>query len=1002
MKERVLDFLHGISKGEHEVIPWLAEELNVPEDAVVIRARKTLKYLLHHYGYFNITTIDTFFYRVVRSFSREIGLQGTFQVELDSEKVTDRLVDTLLQEVTDDAQLKNWLIDFSMDRLSDGKGYEFRREVKQLGKQLFSEQFKQLPDGLLVSGDRKEEIKKMKAALHQRNRAFENALKKHADNFFTVLGEAGVAPADLKGGARSAIVGFFRKLQTGRYKDLINKSILLAQESAEAWVSKTNGDKVRIASLASERLMPILNDAIGQYEKEHRQYFTSLAVLKNFYTLGLLTDLSGKLQQYRQEEEAIMISDLPDFLSRIIRDSDAPFIYEKVGSRYAHFLIDEFQDTSAFQWNNFRPLLEESLANGNESLIVGDAKQSIYGFRGGDPSLLIDGVREAFPVTKEKQLAHNYRSCEHIVAFNNELFGALPSLLVDLATERLSAEGAARILSAYEEAEQQVAKKGQDKGCVQLQFLKAEKEENWKQLAARRTISLVEQLQHDGCPPGDIAIVVRANSEARLLVQAFFEHKNRGSSEEKLSYEVVSADGMLLINAPVVRLMIAAMRYLQNPKDTVLELELAHRVSEMRGFEGENGHACFSKLGKDSLPPAFVKHREQLMHLPVYELTEVLVRLFRLEQSKGEYAYLQAFQDEVLAFSKKNKTETGSFLLWWEERNKPDRKPSVQLAEGSSAIEIITVHKSKGLQYPVVIVPFCNFSMDNQRHISWYRSPEGEVFDALGAVPVEYTSGLEETLLQPDYQKESAQWFLEHLNMLYVTFTRAEKGLYVFCEASGSSSRTGYSDVSKLLLNYFEQKLPEGWDAASQCFNAGRLPASEESVASAHVHLEKYPSFKWSDRLAVRKDSTEKDKEEGDQRSTGILLHQVLSEVIHWQDTSQVLEKYVASGRLSRQDGVRFSSIFETLWKDERIRSWFEGNSEVKTEVVVLPGSGEIRRMDRVLVDGDEATIIDFKSGKPRAADKKQLEEYKSLLQEMGYEVNAFLLYLESASVISL
>ncbi len=998
MKERVLVFLHAIANDSHELTSDLAESLGIEEQEVVRKANEVLSHLLHHYSFFNITTIDTFFHRVVRSFSREIGLQGTFQIELDNDKVTERIIDALIEEVDRDQVLKKWLIDFSMDRLTSGKGYEFRNEIKGLGKQIFSEDFKKLPQEQFFQDGSKDRIKETQTRLYGVTRLFEQRLEKIGKDFFEALQQRRIEPEELKGGSRSAIVGFFNKLVNRNYPDLINKTVEKCRNDSQEWATKTSPKKELIYQLAAEKLVPLMQDAVEAYAEGEKKYFTAQAILKHLYTLGLLTDLSNRLQDYRVEEEAVMISDLPDFLSQIIRDSEAPFIYEKVGSRYAHFLIDEFQDTSIFQWNNFKPLLSESLASGNENLIVGDAKQSIYGFRGGDPSLLLNGVQQELTQVKEEVLSFNYRSGINVVQFNNELFNKLPDLLCEEASDKLTEQGKERIKLAYENVTQQVPETQEEEGLVQVQFLEVGRDEDWKTVAFGATIQLIEKLQREGHALNDMAMLVRTNGEARFLVNQFINYKNSDQADPELSYEVISADGMLLSNSPVVQLLLGALMFLQNPKNKVVESELTFKYLEFSKSLAKN-HEELANLKSRKLPGGFIKYKEHLLHLPVYELVEVLIRLFRLEKISSEYAYLQAFQDAVLEFTKKNRSDIATFLTWWEEKNRPDRKPAVQLTGSLDAIEIITVHKAKGLQYPIVIVPFCNFDMDSRWHLSWYESPESAPFDSIQTVPVEYSSGLKNTMMDTAYMDEIAKWYLEHLNMLYVTFTRAERALFTFCEEPSKSAKSTYSDVSKLLKSYFEKEGPNGWN--NGLFKVGELTVPKKAERKGMVTLRGYPSYKWSDRLTVRRTGASYfDPDQEQRRKEGVLLHQILSEVKVYDEAEEVLDRYELSMQITAEDKTYFSSIFSKLWQSEQVKSWFTQEAKIKTEVVVLPKDGEFKRMDRVLIRDTMAIVIDFKSGRPKPEDTDQVNEYMQLLSEMGYEPEGYLLYVKSAKVI--
>ena len=994
MKERVLEFLIAISKGKHELMAVISEELEKTEGEIQQCASQTLNDLLHNYGYFSITTIDAFFHRIIRSFSREIGLQGSFGIELDNDKVAELITVDLYQGIEDNEQLKEWLIDFSMSQLADGQGYEYRKEVSLLAKQLFSEEFKKLPKQQFENEDSKKNIKRLKDELIKRKRAFEETLSDISKGFYHAMEAVGLQSDELSGGKSRSIANFFRKLAGKEYDSLINSTVEKCREDASKWSSITSSKRDLIIQQAEESFIPLMNEAIHFIEKNESGYFTAKAILKHLYTLGLITDLSIRLQRYKRKEEVILISDLPDFLSQIIDDTGSPFIYEKVGGRYNHFLIDEFQDTSGFQWNNFRPLLEESLANGHANVIVGDAKQSIYGWRGGDPSLLMTGVQKDLHATVDPTKNVNWRSAKNIVEFNNILFSSLPVIMGELMSDLIEETDMQMIRTAYDSVIQKVSTENElIDGLVQLEFLATEKEEKWNIRALERTVEVIESLLKEGHRLNDMAILVRTNSEATQIVNFILDY--RRTCETKI--EVISGEGMLLANSSVVQLLLSAIRHLLNPKDGSILADLVFRHQQNSKGTKFSSHEDFLKLTHGSLPETFRTHKRHLLHLPILELTEVLIRSFGLNKIREEFAYLQAFQDAVLEFSKNNRSDIRLFLEWWKEVGE---KRSVQLTGVLDAIEIITSHKAKGLQYPIVFVPFCNFNFDSKPHLSWYEAPERAPCRELKSLPVDYTSELDKTDFSVSYKKERARWHLESLNVLYVAFTRAESGLFAFCKPPPKKKESMYGNASKLLWTFFEQTPLVGWSESTRIFKKGSLPIKHHESKDNQVSLSGYPTNKWSNKLTIRKTgSTYYDEEAEQRRNEGILLHQILSEITCWDQTGVTLDRYERRMEITRDDRTRYERTIKNLWTNPEVMQWFDGNHQVKTEVVVLPRDGEIRRMDRVIIDGDKVKVIDFKSGQPQEKDEKQIKEYAQLLQEMGYDVSGYLLYLKTGEV---
>jgi len=993
MKERVLEFLIAIAKGKHELIDVYAAEMSLTKAQIQEQAKETLTHLLHHYGFFSISTIDTFFHRVIRAFSREIGLQGSFGIELDTDKVAEYIASDIFTDI-EDPQLKEWLIDFAGSKLGEGEGYEFRGELSALAKQLFAEDFKSLHQAQFEDEQAKEKLKTLKASLLNEQKTFEKELARIGRQFFKEQEAAGIDLDDFSGGKKRTIPNFYTRLMSGDLKDPFNKTMLAAKEDSAKWTAKTNPNREAIIGFAESKAMPLLNQAVDYYEANHPTYFTAKAATEHLYTLGLLSDLARRLQEYKKEEEVIMISDLPDFLSQIIDDSGSPFIYEKVGSRYKHFLMDEFQDTSRLQWRNFKPLLEESLSNGHESIVVGDAKQSIYSWRGGDPSLLLTGIQEDFPQAEWKAGEVNYRSAKNVVTFNNALFSEGPKLMAELMSDTINPDGIASFLGTYAGAEQSVFSKNENsEGLVQVEFLDKDDSGNWKEVAMAHTIDLIEGLLKEGHDMNDIALLVRTNQEAADLVNFVQNYKR----ENETSIEVISDDGMLLKSSPVVQLLLAAFGHLVYPKDKTILSDLVFKYQETVEDHSFTTHDDFLTLTEEHLPESFRQYRAHMLHLPIFEMTEVLIRCFGLDTIETEFAYLQAFQDAVLEYSKNQRSDLRLFLEWWEDT---ENKRSVKLTGALGAVEIITSHKAKGLQYPIVIVPFCNFKMDSKSHTSWYDVPDGEGFDQIKALPIDYKSELEKSNFSTPYKDELAKWHLESLNVLYVAFTRAERGLYAFCEPPPKVQKTMYGTASKLLWTFFEHTKLEGWNEGAKIYKKGNLVVEETEQSDDLVQLSGYNSNKWSNKLSIRKTGKAYyDDEVEKQRNEGILLHQILSEITHWEMTDKVLERYEVRNEIAKADKDRYGKLIHGLWANDEIKDWFGADYEVKTEVVVLPKDGETKRMDRVIIKDKEAKVIDFKNGKPKKGDETQVREYMELLKGMGYETHGYLLYLKNGEV---
>ena len=318
-------------------------------------------------------------------------------------------------------------------------------------------------------------------------------------------------------------------------------------------------------------------------------------------------------------------------------------------------------------------------------------------------------------------------------------------------------------------------------------------------------------------------------------------------------------------------------------------------------------------------------------------------------------------------------------------------------------MEIITSHKAKGLQYPIVIVPFCNFDMNSRTHTSWYDAPKGGGFEQISTLPINYKSELDKTDFSTAYKDEFAKWHLESLNVLYVAFTRAERGLIAFCEPPPKKRESMFGTASKLLWRFFENLSLDGWDAESMKYISGKLDVIPRKRSDNLIQLKGYQTNKWSNKLSIRKmGKAYYDDEIEKQRNEGILLHQILSEIKQWGHAGEVLERYEKRNDISNEDKERFQKLINGLWDNPQIKDWFSDQYVVKTEVVVLPKDGETKRMDRVILKDREAKVIDFKNGKPKKGDETQVKEYVELLTGMGYQASGYLLYLKTGEVLEL
>ncbi len=1012
MKSRILEYIQAISVGEHPLFEELQEHFGFTSDKLQQRAGEVLRNILHSYSRFSITTIDTFFNQVIRSFTREIGLHGGYEIELDTDLVLQKVVDDLMTEIDEDDQLKQWLIEFSRNRLQEGKSWEFRSEISKLARELFNENYqvrardlKQLDRATLATLRKwvDEQVKSFEKTLHE--------IGREGINKYTAVG---LSEGDFSYGSGGP-VGQFSKWFNGG-DDLQKepgKRVFEGMQDASKWSKKASPLRDQIISVTESELIPLMEKGVQFWQEGFTDYMTAHEVKRYLFTYGLLNDLAKRVDAYRQDNEVILISDLPVFLKDIIGDSETPYVFEKVGTRYRHFLIDEFQDTSGFQWDNFRPLIKNSLDSVEFNMVVGDVKQSIYRWRGGNADILLhqmaDQVGNHF--VNEQQLKSNFRSSRQVIDFNNNLFTTLPSIVQSHLEREFGEVGEEmeftlnKITQSFNEAHQGYPEKIKEGGFIRIQLEQEERdaEETWDDLAIAWTIDQVEKLQDQQVALKDIAILVRWNSDAAKLVNALLAKKQE--EESKYKYDVVSSESMFLDNSVVVNFLLSVFKYLKNNKDKIALAEIVKAYEiDIKGATSSVDDVLNKSSIKIGLPKTFKNYLNMLVRLPLYELTEALIRIFELNKLTDQIAYLQAFQDSVLEYVKKEKSDINSFLIWWSETG---YKRTVKLSEDLEAIKILTVHKSKGLQYKTVLMPFCNWNLDHETYskdmILWVQDQEKDPYNNLPAVPLKYNSKLENTHFRNYYFQEKIASHIDNLNLLYVAFTRAEEGLFVFCRDNKKKELKTVSDLVKAQLS----ELPE-FDQQAGVLQLGTFEFSESKASSEEheVKLEQYLSEKWRNKITIKKQSDPFIEEEPTERQSsinqGVVMHKILANIKYHDDVKPALEEAYHHLEINKEELQQIESAINGIFANEEISNWFSKDWEVRTEALILPGQTDAKRLDRVVIKGNQAVVIDFKTGKPKKADEKQVREYMQLLVDMGFdEVSGKLVYVTDVSVVS-
>lgn len=1018
MKTRIIETLVSMSKGEDSPMrKMLADEF--PKMDLTERSGKVLKLILHDYSSFSVSTIDSFFQSILRALSREIHLPINMEVKVEIDDAILDITDRLMKDIGVDKEITEWLTDLALQKIDDDKGWNIEEDLKSVGKELFKENHHKLK---MLS---REEIHNYYKRLILIRRNFESQMKSFGEKTLIDFEKHSLEIADFSFGA-GGVAGYFNKIcnkiKPDNYK--MGSRVLDALQNPEKWVTKASKRKDEIIPLVEKYFQPALLSISNFLDREFKNYLTALEILRKIYLFGIVVDLQKKLSAYRNENNIILLSDTTRLLNDIIDEHDAPFLYEKTGNRYKHLLIDEFQDTSLLQWKNLLPLIVNTLGSGFTTLVVGDAKQSIYRWRGGNMNLLLSDLfsdlQNFKSLLKEEVLSKNYRSKEVIVNFNNQFFQTAPNLL----NSELDMNDFSSLKLAYGEDLKQDPKANDKAGYVRVDFLESTEDEEgerspWDKNALEIMNNTIRDLLKMNYTYGDICILVRSNKEGNEIANSLFENKIEN---------IVSPDSLLISASPRISFLVNTLRFLLDNKNTIARSEILYYYSiyhlkhsteklhetfhdHKRSGEKKSSkkvkaetlfHGLEDNLFNEILPDQFTAHIRYLGKLPVYELCEQLISIFNLNESPD--AYVQRFQDMILEYSSKSDSSLEGFIRWWDETDIAD-KVSVIIPENTDAIRIMTIHRSKGLQFPVVLMPFTDWKiLPKANQVMWMQT-QGSEFDELGLLAVSANKRLLDSHFQEAYQLETNHTVIDNLNLLYVAFTRAEERLYITCPVDPGKD---LNSVSKLISRSCKAMQPE-FDG--KLFESGNVEDSKSKEKKDDEHLQvlmpSYPSVRWQEKLSLTTHSTELLSLLEDKRmlkiNYGILVHQVLAEINSIDEVDDSISKIAFKGLIGEDEKKLLEKEIKEVLSVPEIKKYFDKEFVSLSErEFILPG-GEILRPDRVVFKDKEATVIDFKTGKREKKHEEQVQRYADVLRTMNYSpVKASLVYLGERIVVEI
>lgn len=1060
MKMRILSQLYGIAnslQSSQQYFNKVKEKTNMPDAVIRNNARAALTLLIHRYNNFRILTIDAFFQQVLRNLAHELGQTANLRVDLNNEEITEKAVDQMIESLEKGQPVLQWISTYINNSIEDDNGWNIIGKIKTFGTNIFKDFYKAHEANLKEQLSNADDFKVYETTLRKRRNDIRKTFNSKAKS---ILNEIKNANLDIPSNYRS---GLYKYLTDSAIAPLTNKplkaGVLKANESPQNWTSSkcAKADKQQIQTLAAEVLSAQLSELIA-YNNDNWNEFQSIQLtLSHLSELRLLYAIADAVDNLTKDTNRFMLSNTQALLKELIADSDTPFIFERIGARLKHVMIDEFQDTSTIQWQNFQVLLANCMAQElSQNLIVGDIKQSVYRWRQGDWGIL-NNIEKSFAHQKIRleTLDYNYRSEKRIIDFNNTFWEqCVANTAKEVAQD--DAEKAKIVQKAYEDVAQKTHKTTEN-GFVKISLYPSKV---MKDAVLEELIETIKELFNNGYGgknQSKIAILVRSKSNIQDIVNALLQAF--GNEINIVSDEAFRLDASLSVN-----IIVSAMHLLTHPDDVLTrgklvklynqevlkkpltDTDLLVSINESNNIDTKNIDkkerrklATEQQMAKlnSQLPPEYVTNRELLLGLPIVDLVDKLFMLFGLDQLEGQSSYICTLYDTLNDFLKDHTADIDDFINEWENSLSSKTIQSDEI-EG---IRIMTIHKSKGLEFDNVIIPFCNWEMEKKGTLWCETKNKPAPYNKLPLLPIDFSRDkLIGTVFEDDYKEEHFQNIVDNLNLLYVAFTRASKNLFVFGMRQGKTTLDNIakgtppgnrSYAIELALRQVSEQLqgsslsfPD--DIGSEIhFEYGTLVPEthekEHAVADnpflikpdKHiVSIATYPqaaTFKQSNKSIEFVKGEDVDPSDRTRYiKIGNVLHQLFSTIYTTADIPTRLNELEQQGIIYNDEitSAQLRTRIEDAITNPQVQEWFSKRWQLYNECTILEYNKDTNEMeehrpDRVMTDGKEFVVVDFKFGKEREEYKKQVQQYMEILIRMGHKkVSGYLWYVVKNNVV--
>lgn len=1056
MKERILSVLQGLAladnsskiEGFRQVL--LKQHPNWTNEEVQQKAHRVYRRIIHDYSHFTISTIDGFSQKVIRAFTYELNLDAAYKIEMNTNKVKSDLTTMLNQLLDERPELLEWIIGYAEKKINNNENWNYRNELSKLAGLIFTENFQEF-NAALASADSNQVFNLLNKEVIAKTKAFVDTLSQTIMLFQETFKSLPIQADELKGKSRNKLVSAskisanIQKLSLTELNALIEKFIALIDDE-DAF---TDADK-NVRYDLMQALRPILDQFVA-IKNLMSSYIAYQAVQSNLYYLRLLKEMSDLLSTWRKENAAQLISDSQILLNKLGLDknNDPTFIWEKIGNRYNYFLFDEFQDTSRIQWKNYSPLLLNALSNTegqqNEHLIVGDVKQSIYRWRNGDWRILLQQVEEQVATTfhlnegnKDKfidngVLETNYRSLPNIIKFNNYLFDKIPAQLQQVLNNKVETElteeelkwwrqqqNDSMLVRAYNNSAQQIPEskiQNSDKqGSIEIDyFAVTDGRHRANQVSEKSTeqlcIKIGEWITTERYKAKQIGILVRSNNQARMVIQALMEYKNNSG----IDFNVISGDALSLASNEAIQLLIETLKAIiyTSDKHVIHHARIAYLYQLIQHQESfapenwlrfkENNIHAYDTI----LPVALLQDWQIWQKLPLIHLVEKLIEIYGFTSPNNIHLpYILTFKDIINNFTSNGERGINQFLEFWDEDGNNITLPSTGNID---AIEVSTIHKSKGLAYDVVMIPFCSWALDGRTNGDFWINTESSPFAELGKIPIKYNANIGKSIFYKQYYEELLFNFMDALNTLYVATTRAVEHIYITAPSfkenvdKKTGEILGLEIKNELISDILFQVLDDNQSPFALANGSYALDNKINTIETSRkidsniIAIHQYPISKAME-LALEKASRRDINlilmlEKASQY--GLLAHEVMAEAAKEDDIAKIINRYIDEGILATENKDLLLKEIYLIWHQPQINKWLSGSYKIWNESAIITADGRTLRPDKVFTNESETIVLDFKfTGDNYIEHKTQVDQYIKALQNLGYKnVKGYLYY---------